>query len=196
MMEELNEVKKILVSIVTTMVTIIILLILIGVKAEVIIYIVLWILSGISLVLIKKIFDNIKEKYSIYKEEILIQEKIEKINKLTNEEFSRYIEEDFIKEGYVVKDIKRYNNKIELLLEKNMRQIIVYGIKTEKEINAHEVYQMIKLKEKYNVKFGIIVATSSFTDSVYEMTKNEGIKLIDIYKLINSDVEKSEKYNL
>ncbi|WP_297636148.1 restriction endonuclease [uncultured Clostridium sp.] len=195
-MEELNEVKKMLVSIVTGVCTIVILLILIGVKAEVIIYIVVWLLCGISLILTKKIFDNIKEKYLIYKEEILRQEKIEEINKLTNEEFSRYIEEKFIKEGYVTKNLITYKNKIELLLEKNTIQTIVYGIKTEKDVNAHEVYKIIKLKEKYNVKFGMIVATSKFTDSVHEMTKNKGVKLINIYKLINHDVEKNEKYNL
>lgn len=195
-MEELNEVKKILVSIITGIATIIILLILIGATGETIIYVVLLLLGGTSLILVKKIFENIREKYLIYKEEMVKQKKIEEINKFTDEEFVRYIEDKFIREGYITKNLTTYKNKVELLLEKNTIETIVYGIKTEKDVNAHEVYSIIRLKEKYNVNFGIIIATSKFTDTVYEMTKNKGVKLINIYKLINYDIEENEKCNL
>lgn len=181
-MEELNKVKKIFLSIVSVIIIITSILTIAGARQEIIIYTVIGMLLLTCIALMKKICGNIKENYL---EEIVTKKNMDKILSFSNEEFIRYLKVRFRKEGYEFKEVKTLEDKFEILIEKNNIKTVLYAIRNNEIVNAHEIYEIMNLKEKYNATKGIIITTGDFTRTVYELSKDNAIKLINIEKLVD-----------
>lgn len=179
-MEELSRVRKIFLSIVSVIIIITSILTVAGANEKTIIYTVIGILIFSCIALLRKIFENIKENYL---DEKITKKNIERILSFSNEEFIRYLKLKFVKEGYEFKEIKELGNKFEILMEKNNVKTILYVIRNNETVNAHEIYVIMNLKEKYKVSKGTIITTGIFTRAVYELSKDKSIRLINIEKL-------------
>lgn len=180
-MEDLSKVRKIFLSIVSVIIIITSILTVAGANEKTIIYTVIGILIFSCIALIKKIFENIKENYL---DEKITKKNIERILSFSNEEFIRYLNLKFVKEGYEFKEIKDLGNKFEILIEKNDVKTILYAIRNNDIVNAHEIYEVMNLKEKYKVSKGIVITTGTFTRTVYELSKDKAIRLINIENLV------------
>ena len=116
---------------------------------------------------------------------------IEKIDKMTGEEFEEYLAMLYRKHGFDVKMTpKTCDFGADLLLteKKTGRKIVVQAKRYRGLVGEAAVQQTLSGREYYSCDKAVIVTNSHYTDAAKELAKRCGIKTIDRFKLGKEDM--------
>ena len=105
---------------------------------------------------------------------------ISDIDIMTGHEFEDFLEEYFLKSGYLVEKRKRSHEQgLDLLLERQGERIAVQAKRRSKPVSNKAVQEAIAARDYYRCNRALVVTNSRFTPSAQQLAKRCNVELWD-----------------
>lgn len=103
-----------------------------------------------------------------------------RVDKMTGEEFERFLYHHFVNKGYKVLKIGQSNDYgADLILTKGRSKTVVQAKRYKSKVGIKAVQEVIGAINYYHANRGVVVTNSRFSAQAMELAKEAGIELYD-----------------